>query len=301
MKSVYDKDAQAIAAIGEALGAPGPGGRLGTLLAEQEAAARPPSPELSSAQRRRHEEFERDSKVLASQVLEEVKGLDTGFRHRAVPFDQIPHVRSNDSVLDTTFSPGGPWPYRLAWTQIDGFAAAGDSASADIHSGTFYASRYTTSGQLNAYAGLGVWITPQLQSCRLWVRPYVDWSGFDILQTRIYDPNVNEQRWGVAQVQLGIFIQSWDLSGGSFNSDATKWVTLWNRSELNPIGSRNYQGNAFAGDYILEAFASSSRQYAIWAVCRATAIAESGFAVATRASASVSCRMPFLLVGQIAT
>jgi hypothetical protein len=36
--SVYDKDAQAIAAIGEALGAPGPGGRLGTLLAEQEAA-----------------------------------------------------------------------------------------------------------------------------------------------------------------------------------------------------------------------------------------------------------------------
>jgi hypothetical protein len=99
-------------------------------------------------------------------------------------------------------------------------------------------------------------------------------------------------------VQLGIFIQSWDLSGGGFSSEPPKWVTMWNRSELNPMGSRNYQGNAFAGDYTLNASATSSRQYAIWAACRATAIAESGFAVATRASASVSCKMPFLFVGQ---
>ena len=109
----------------------------------------------------------------------------------------------------------------------------------------------------------------------------------------------NEQRWAVAQVQLGIFIQSWDLSGGSFNSEPPTWVLAWNRSELNPSGSRNYQDNAFAGDYIQYAPATSSRQYAIWAVCRVTAIAQAGFAVDTRASASVSCKMPFLLVGQI--
>jgi hypothetical protein len=113
--------------------------------------------------------------VLASQVFEEVKALDAGFRHQVMLFDRIPHLS-----VESTFSPNGPLPYVLSWTQIDGFAAAGDGASADIHSGTFYASRYTTGGQLNAYAGLGAWITPQFQSCSLSVRPYVDWSGFDI-------------------------------------------------------------------------------------------------------------------------
>jgi hypothetical protein len=294
MKSTYDRDAQAIAAIGEALGAPGPAGRLGKLLAEQEAAARPRLPDLSPAQRKLREEFERDNKVLANRVVEELKVLDARFRDQTIPFAQTPNL-----IIDSTFSPNGPLPYTLSWTQIDGFPAAGDSANADIHSGTYYASRYTTSGELDAYAGLGAWITPQLPSCRLWVRPYVAWSGYDILQTRIYDPNVNEQRWAVAQVQLGIFIQSWDLSGGSFNSEPPTWVLAWNRSELNPSGSRNYQDNAFAGDYIQYAPATSSRQYAIWAVCRVTAIAQAGFAVDTRASASVSCKMPFLLVGQI--
>lgn len=301
--STYNRDGQAIAAIGEELGAPGPAGRLGALLAEQETAARPPAPDLSPAQLKHRTDFEHDSDVLASRVLDEVRALDTGLRHGATEFGRTLQVRGGiEAVLDTTFTPAGlgnPWPYQLSWRQVDGFEATGDGAGADIQSGTFWASRYSVGGQLNAYAGLGAWITPEFQSCRLWVRPYVNWSGFDILQHRVFDPSVHEQRWAVAQVQLGIFVQSWYLAGGSFNTDATKWITLWNRSELNPVGSRNYQGTAFAGDYTLEAFGTSSRQYAIWATCRATAIAESGFAVATRASASVSCNMPAMLVGQI--
>jgi hypothetical protein len=233
--------------------------------------------------------------VLANQVLEEVKALDTEFRHRAMPLDQLPHF----TIVDTTYSPNGPVPYTLSWTQIGGFIATGDYANADIHSGVFSASRYTTGPQLDAFAGLGAWITPQFQSCRLSVRPYVVWSGYDTLQTKLYDPNTHEKQWAIAQVQLGIFIQSWDLAGGTPHSELPKWVTLWNRSELNPNGSKNYQATTFAGDFTMDAVATSSRQYAIWAVCRATAIAASGFAVATRASASVSCKMPFLLVGQI--
>ncbi|MEU6896238.1 hypothetical protein ABZ934_31740 [Streptomyces sp. NPDC046557] len=298
MTSYDEMDTQAISAM-EELWAPGPAERLNALLTEEEKAVqdvRPLPPDLSPDQQKLRANFEQDGEVLARQISEEVAALDLKFRNAATTTRKFPSIRS--TTVDTTYSPDGPNPYRYAARDVPGFEATGDGAAADIHTGTFWASRYTTSGQLTSRAAIGVTIVPE-QSCLLWVRPYINWSGFDILQHVDYMPGSGEQRRAFALAQVGILVSSRDLAGGNPVSVGQTHVDLWSRDELNPVGSRDYSGTAFAGDYQLRVPASSDRMFDVWATCRVYVLAESGFAVATRASSSASCSMPFMFVGQV--
>ena len=95
---------------------------------------------------------------------------------------------------------------------------------------------------------------------------------------------------------IGILVESWDLAGGSFNEDADHSVDMWDRIENNPSGGRDYDGTADANALAVEILASGNRRYAIWVYCWAYVESQTGFAVATRASAMISCRMPYLFV-----
>jgi len=46
----------------------------------------------------------------------------------------------------------------------------------------------------------------------------------------------------------------------------------------------------------LEVPATAARQYSVWVACNAKVYADPGFAVSTRASAAISCAVPFLVV-----
>ena len=292
-------DARAIAAIRRELATPGPAARIGKLLTDQAAAARPDRRELNPAARRQKAAFDREGKMLATRISAEMKVMDDKwgpvFDQTIPPQRDLLHVYGAD-VAGT----GGPFLYRLSWVHIDGFSGAGIGGSADPKTGKFWASHYTIGTQQNAYAGIGVRLTPSLQWCRLSVRPYVNWSGFDILRHKVYDPQLNEHRWALAGAELGIIVQSWNPAGGAYNVDARHWVNLWKSAEQNPDRWRDYADTASSSTGLqVDVLATKMRQYAIWVCCRAWVIADSGFAVATRSSSSVSCHLPFLVVEEV--
>jgi hypothetical protein len=132
-------------------------------------------------------------------------------------FEAILHVQDVviPLVVATTFKPdvdgtGGPDCYRLTWEQVDGSPTGGsaDVAKANVRDGVFWVSRYVPSrGVGHAYAGLGVWIIPVLQSCRMLIRPYVNWQGWDILDHRVLDPSHgSELVRAIAGGHLGIYV-----------------------------------------------------------------------------------------------
>ncbi|HEY3202126.1 MAG TPA: hypothetical protein VGL03_00565 [Thermoanaerobaculia bacterium] len=298
-RRLQSRDQRAISAIGKEFANLGPAVRLGALLAEHDAATRSGRIELSPAARRLRAQFQRDGKALAQRVSEELKIVNDRWKpvfDKALPPPRdLLHVFGPD-VEGTK----GKWFYRLAWGHVEDFAGAGIGASADVRTGKYWASHYTTGPQRRAYAGVGVWLTPVVDSCFVSIRPYVNWSGFDLLAHRVFDPQLNEQRWATALGDLGIIVQSWDLSGKGYYVDARHWINVWERTEVNPSGSRDYDGIASSGTGLqVQILGSSQRQYAIWVCCRATVLADPGFAVATRASSSVSCQLPFLVVEEI--
>jgi hypothetical protein len=93
-------------------------------------------------------------------------------------------------------------------------------------------------------------------------------------------------------------LQSWDLAGNGFRTDTTLWTDLWNRSEINPSGMRNYGGSVGLGTVTLRWLVTNQRQYAIWVACRAVVISQSVFDLEILASASVSCQLPVLFVDE---
>ena len=127
----------------------------------------------------------------------------------------------------------------------------------------------------------------------------LNWMGYDILSTRVFDPQLNPQAWGVASGQIGLIIQSWDLAGNSGRTDTSQWTTLWNRSEINPSGMRNYSGSVGTPELQLSWLVNNQRKYAIWVVCRALVITQAVFDLDISSSASVSCQLPLLFVQEV--
>src|SRR5262249_25224678 len=172
-------ETQAAAALEKELSRSRPSYQLSKLLDEQTV--------LSEA------EFEQRWIAIRSEATERIKDVDAEFRALAAsraaeqrPADLV--IRS--TTIDTTFSASGPNPYTLQWTFVPNPSTPSDAAVAtDVNAGTFYADRGRTgNGTVEAFAGIGVGITPEVASCRLWVRPYVNWRGHELFGRQITAP-----------------------------------------------------------------------------------------------------------------
>jgi hypothetical protein len=290
-----------VAAIQALLGPPGPEVRLSELLAEQENASQSKRAAPSREAVRLRAAWDREAKALGRHFLDEVSTWDRGwgpaYDHH-YPARELLHVYGPD--VEGT---GGDDFYAFEWTHSDPFAGTGSSATANRRTGELGASHYTTSGWLRAFGGVGVRLVPKAGIGILSVRPFVNWAGNDLLQHRVFDPQLGDQRWGVAIGRVGIIVQSRLVTGGDFRTDASQWIDVWNRAELNPSGARDYDGLAGPGAGLqLDVPATGGRSYAIWVTCNAKAFADAGGAipgVATRSAAAISCRAPFLVVEEI--
>ena len=295
-------DQYAIEAIQAKKTTPGPARRLAPFLAELEAGY-PPQFEVTDDARRELAQFERDSVALGGRLSVEMETLFTK-RGGAIWVDKPPFVLQPPE-LKHFFGPdprgtGDPTAYLLNWGQVDGSSGAGIAARPNAREGTFSASHYATgTNTFSAFAGIGVWLTPSLDWCHLHVRPYVQWSGSDILNHHNAMPSLSEQRRGRASGAIGILIQSWDLAGGSFQEHANHPIDMWDRIEINPSGGRDYEGTADTNSLAVEVLASGNRRYAIWVYCWAYVESQTGLAVATRSSSMISCHMPYLFVEEI--
>jgi hypothetical protein len=297
--TVDPDDASAVEALAARVVGDGPRQRLRELVEADEAAQRGDRSLLSAEAQRRAARFTRDSVTFARKVQSEV--LEWNDRWAPVADMALPTARDLLHVFGP--NPEGStsqWKYRLQWAEIDGGPGTGIDARVDLGKGTFVASHFSTSGERNSYAGLGVRFTPLLASCRLSIRPHVQWSGFDILQHRVFDPQLNEQRWARAVARIGLVVQSTKLDGSDPLTEVELWPEAWSRAEINPSGMRDYSGvTGSATGLAAEVTAVSTRRYSVWLCCMATVVADPGFAVSTRASCSISCSSPFLVVEEI--
>jgi hypothetical protein len=250
---------------------------------------------------RRRKAFEDEEQQLREAIASELGGL-VGPEHLGnavappppAPRDLL-HVYGPDAA-----GTGGASFYRLRWTEIDGGPMTGIDARADLVTGHLIASHFTTgSSWMTSYAALGVRMTP-LTDCHLSVRPLVNWSGFDILNHRVFDGSLGETRWATATGELRLFVSSAATDGSLPNDDHDATTVLWSRSEPNPSGSRDYSGTESpATGFEATILASKARRYSIFVVAQGSVIADPGFAVATRASSSMACDVPFIAVHEL--
>jgi hypothetical protein len=263
----------------------GPASRIAPLLREQEqlaAAGRV----VDEAAQRSLRAFERDMTAVTERVKLELPDLTDRVR---APFGR-PTFAGNP--LQHVFGPG-----LLGWE----WAWLGDGqAGASKDDATFWASNYTTGPARFTVAKVGVQFRPQLASCKLSIRPYVRWSGTEVLTHRVHQPGTSEQRNAWALGSVGISVDSFNVSGGGDFHDGERWVDLWNHAEPNPSVSLDHDGATSVSDGLeLEVFAVSSRLYAIGIECRVGVSADPGFEVSTYATSSISCQCVYFVVEEI--
>ncbi|KUL55393.1 hypothetical protein ADL22_00400 [Streptomyces sp. NRRL F-4489] len=169
-----------------------------------------------------------------------------------------------------------------------------DTARADVRTGNLSATRYITSGENNSYAMISVWLTP-LADRLLNVMPYVNWNGYAKVQTRVFDPHVDEQQPAASGGYLGIIVGSVDASG-HYTLQARKWVPLWEIGGLNPNQTQSYTATAHGGDFVLPFQARANQRYDISVACTVHVQGKQGFAVETLADSEFWCTMPQLQV-----
>lgn len=287
-----------VAAIQALLGAPGPQAMLNQQMFEREAAFFATCPPLSAKAERQRRSWQREGKAVAREFLDVVgiweRGRTTTLPDISFPARDLLHVYGADITGNR-----GTYYYAFDWTSIDPFAGAGSFARANRRDGSMGAGHFTTSGWLQAQAGIGVQIVPKIGAGFLKVRPYVNWAGNDLLQHRVFDASLNEQRWGVAQGSFRIVVQSTAVGGGASLTNSSPSAFAWRRAELNPQGASDHSGTISAADLTLDVPCTSQRTYTVWVVCNVAVFADPGFAVSTRSSVSMTCDMPFLVVEEV--
>jgi hypothetical protein len=270
----YGQDAieQAVYAMQEAR-MRGPASRIAALLDEQA-----PGPGRAA--------FERDMAAVTELVKAEAPARNARVR---APFGLPTHAAN---PLMHVYGPGLlDW----AWTW------PGDGqARANKDDATFSAENYTTGPARFSVAKVGVLLTPRLPTCKLSIRPYVRWSGTEILTHRVHQPDSSEQRKAWALGGVGISVDSFNVGGGGDFHEPELWINPWDHWEFNPSVTLDHDGATTVSDGLqMEVFAVNTRTYSIGIECRVGVSADPGFEVSTYATSSISCQCVYFVVEEV--
>jgi hypothetical protein len=209
----------------------------------------------------------------------------------------IPHPGDPGPPLVPIQHVFGPDDYVIAVGNADGGSGVDIAASADAPTAKLFAAESVTANEALAWAVLGVRLTPTFD-CVLSVRPFLQWEGYDALQSFDADPDLGQQAWATARGEVGIYIDSAEPDGSVWHEDLNLWHTVWERTEPNPHGTRSYAGteNSDTGLGASNVFAGAGRIYEIEIGVRAWVSVRPTFAVSAGASAEISAVLPFVVV-----
>jgi hypothetical protein len=283
----YGVDDATIAAQQEEHAKRGRTAHVNELLREREVASRPVGRELSEEAKRSISAWTEHVESLNALVDAEIETLPP-------PQIEMPDVRAL-TISDTSTHVFGAGHLTHGWTHL-----GSGQASADFENAKLFAYNYTTGPARFTVAQIGVSLRPSFPQCKLSVRAYVRFWGYNILDHRVHQPGSTEVRRAWALGSVGLKVDSWNLDGSNSNLDAERWVDVWDRGEPNPFGRRDFDSSVSVSDgMIVEPLAIDSRSYIIWITCRVGVSADPGFEVSTYATSSISCLVPYFVVEEI--
>jgi hypothetical protein len=193
----------------------------------------------------------------------------------------------------------GPGEYEFGVGEADSFGigqATADRTTGEVHAREFV----TANGDALAFAIVGVNYRPAV-NCKLSVRPYLRWDGWDALQHHDAMPSLHQQAWCTVLGQVGIYIISSTPDGHLWHEDVSYWQNVWYRSEGNPSGTRSYDGveSSSTGLRVDGVLADKDRLYEIQVGVRAYASVAPTFAVTAGATAEIAATVPFFVVEEV--
>ena len=142
---------------------------LAKLVAEQETAAYQGDRKLSAEGLRRRASFEHDRVILGDHIASSSKAMRSRWLpvHEAQPAGLAESRLGLNVFWPDTGETGGPTPYTLPWTLIEGGTGGADiDATANLHDGTFSASHSTTGS--TPMSRNNVYCVARRAACNIW-------------------------------------------------------------------------------------------------------------------------------------
>jgi hypothetical protein len=149
--------------------------------------------------------------------------------------------------------------YRYAWKAQGPNAQIFSTDQQIIQEGRLSCESYSYSGQSSfTLVGAGMFFRPQFGDVFVNIRPYVQW-----LTSASFTGTENAPASAVAS--LGIFVESWDQSGGGYYVDRDHWIPVWSQNTESYLRNLTAGGAATVGDGLAaEILAVTQRKYAIF-------------------------------------
>lgn len=149
--------------------------------------------------------------------------------------------------------------YRYAWKDKGPNGIIHSTDAQIIREGKLMCNSYAYSGQSSyALAGTGILFSPLFGDARISIRPYVQW-----LTSASFTGNDSVSANAVAN--LGIYVESWNQSGGGHYVDRDHWIPVWQQNTQSYVVNTNAAGSATVSDGLnVEVLAVTQRKYAIF-------------------------------------
>ena len=149
--------------------------------------------------------------------------------------------------------------YRYAWKDKGPHGILYSTDAQIIREGKLGCNSYSYSGQNSwALVGAGMFFLPQFGDAKVNIRPYVHW-----LTSASFTGT--ESAPASAAAYLGIYVESWGLSGGAHYVDRDYWIPVWSQNTQSYLTNLTAGGAATAGDGLAtEILAVTQRKYAIY-------------------------------------
>jgi hypothetical protein len=155
----------------------------------------------------------------------------------------------------------GDWRkyYRYAWKDKGPNGIIYSTDAQIIREGKLGCNSYAYSGQSSfALVGAGILFSPQFGDAIINIRPYVQW-----LTSASFTGNDSAPASAIAN--LGIYVESWQQSGGGHFVDRDLWIPVWSQNTQSYLRNLTAGGAANVSDGLTtDILAVTQRKYAIF-------------------------------------
>ena len=149
--------------------------------------------------------------------------------------------------------------YRYAWKDKGPNGIIYSTDAQIIREGKLACNSYAYSGQSSyALVGAGMLFRPLFGDATISIRPYVQW-----LTSASFTGN--DSAPASATANLGIYVESWQVSGGGHFVDRDLWIPVWSQNTQSYMTNATAGGAATVSDGLTtDILAVAQRKYAIF-------------------------------------